>query len=325
MEGKLNTVIIKLVEAEARMDLFSELKKRGMCTRDIFQAAMNQLRSRRVLTKLDRQAINKDMTTKIRDAQVHIKRLKEEKIRLRQLMLSELGGKRFLLRRLTKRLNTEARTYKNSLKAAYIKKIKHYEKEQAELLKRPDDCDSTINMSYNSMEGTCVEKYINVIREVDLLQPEPPGMPMICDKNIKLSHSELSLLARGPRFSVRSELNEEEFEVELESMITKKKYRSDTEEDDASMVEVERKSTGNSEKEEAERRDNIAWEENRTTAVFDWQEKTVSLARMRANKYKYNKHVCMPKVSDPQSEARHDIRKQRTREIYKVVKEKLES
>ena len=33
----------------------------------------------------------------------------------------------------------------------------------------------------------------------------------------------------------------------------------------------------------------------------------------------------MPKVSDPQSEARHDIRKQRTREIYKVVKEKLES
>ena len=146
---------------------------------------------------------------------------------------------------------------------------------------------------------------------------------MICDENIKLSHSELSLLARGPKFSVRSELKDEEFEVELESMITKKKYRSSTEEEDASLVEVERKKK--SEKEEAEMKDNIAWEENRTTAVFDWQEKTISLARIRANKYKYNKHVCMPKVSDPQTEARHDIRKQRTREIYRDVRKKLES
>ena len=35
VEGKLNTVIVKLEEAEARLVLLMKLKKLGMCTKDI--------------------------------------------------------------------------------------------------------------------------------------------------------------------------------------------------------------------------------------------------------------------------------------------------
>ena len=310
VEGKLNNVIIKLEEAEARLVLFIKRKKRGMCTKDIFQAAKCQLSSRRVFTSLDKKAIKRDMNTKIRDAQAHIVQLKEEKIRLRQQMLTALGGKKYLLRKLTKKLNTDARAYRLSLDKAYIDKIEHYEKEQAELRHNPA----------GDMKGHTgsLEKYISVIQRVDMLEPEQPGLPMICDRNIKLSHNELSLLTKGPKFSVRSELNDEDFEVELETMISKQKYRSDEGERD------EDEELGEHEKGEREKLD-IAWEENRTTAIFDWQDKTVSLARQKANKYKYNKNVCMPKVSDPQTEARHDIRKQATREVYRTVKKTLES
>ena len=56
--------------------------------------------------------------------------------------------------------------------------------------------------------------------------------PMICDKSIKLDACEMAILSKGPKFAVREELVEENFKIELEKMICKRKYRSMDFEDD---------------------------------------------------------------------------------------------
>ena len=75
--------------------------------------------------------------------------------------------------------------------------------------------------------------------------------------------------------------------------------------------------------EERKRESRIQWEENRSMAVYDWEERSVSLAKLKANKYKYNKQVNMPRVQDPQTEAKHDIRKQMTRDVFREVEKNL--
>ena len=72
VEGKLLDVNLKIADSEARLKLFKLLKSKGMCTRDIFQAAKQQLRSKRVTKHLNKKAISRDMISKIEDASKHL-------------------------------------------------------------------------------------------------------------------------------------------------------------------------------------------------------------------------------------------------------------
>ena len=112
VEGKLFNVNFKVAEAEARLKLFNKLKARGMCTKDIFRSAKLQLRSKRVTTRLDRKAISRDMSAKIKDASAHLVRLKQQKSKAREEFLTALQGWRFILRKKTKETNKETRAYK---------------------------------------------------------------------------------------------------------------------------------------------------------------------------------------------------------------------
>ena len=314
VEGKLNAVVMKIEEAEARLQLFFRLKAKNMCTKDVFQAAKSQLRSRRVLTQIDKKAMKRDMNLKIRDAKIHLLRLREDKKRIRQQLLRSVGGKRFKLREITKRLNSEAKIYRQSLDKSYSDKIKHYEKNQIGITQTQKK--DTL-LSADKLIGTSAERYSNILSDIDNMKPEKPALPMICSPDIILSDCELALLSKGPKFSVRSDLDSEQFEVELESMISKKKYRA------ADEADINETSTDLKEAVDKSVEKKIQWEENRTMAVYDWEENTVSLAKLKANKYKYNKHVNMPRVQDPQTEAKHDTRKQMTREVYRKIEKCL--
>ena len=65
---------------------------------------------------------------------------------------------------------------------------------------------------------------VNVFNDDLSLKPEPPEGPMICDSSLKFDQNELAILAKGPKFMVRSELQSEDFMVEMEQMIVKKKF-----------------------------------------------------------------------------------------------------
>ena len=45
---------------------------------------------------------------------------------------------------------------------------------------------------------------------------------MVCDSSIKLSDDEMAFVKRGPKYMVRSELEKNEFELEILKMIAKK-------------------------------------------------------------------------------------------------------
>ena len=67
---------------------------------------------------------------------------------------------------------------------------------------------------------------VNLFSEVQGdLSPEEPLGPFICDKNLVFSKNELKLLSRGPKFMVRSDLSVEDFDVELEKMVVKKRLK----------------------------------------------------------------------------------------------------
>ena len=83
-------------------------------------------------------------------------RLKDEKNRLRLQMLTALGGRKYLLRKLTKKLNSEAKAYRKSLDRTYRDKIEHYKKEQADLLKQ--EMNDTIEHCTDSLVGTKAAK-----------------------------------------------------------------------------------------------------------------------------------------------------------------------
>ena len=79
VEGKLYNVNLKIAEAEAKLKMFTNLKMKGLCTRDILKAAGVQADSKCVTHGLDTKAISRDMSSKIRDASTHLSRLKLEK------------------------------------------------------------------------------------------------------------------------------------------------------------------------------------------------------------------------------------------------------
>ena len=56
----------------------------------------------------------------------------------------------------------------------------------------------------------------------DKIKAEPATQPFICDSSIKFNKCEAKLLARGPKFMVREELKQEDFELELEKGIQTK-------------------------------------------------------------------------------------------------------
>ena len=101
-------------------------------------------------------------------------------------------------------MNRETRAYKRQLEITYEKKIRHYEKDQEKLIS-----DKTPVIA-DDLRGTVVEHYIDTINGINEMEQEDPLPPMICWNDIKLSASEKAVLARGPKFSVRGNLNKED-------------------------------------------------------------------------------------------------------------------
>ena len=65
---------------------------------------------------------------------------------------------------------------------------------------------------------------VNVFSETQQeVTPQDPLGPFICKKDLTFNDCELKVLSRGPKFMVRADPIREEFDVEIENMIVKKK------------------------------------------------------------------------------------------------------
>ena len=50
------------------------------------------------------------------------------------------------------------------------------------------------------------------------------------------------------------------------------------------------------------------WEEQKSTLVYNFQDRTLYLARLRASDYKYNWQTTLPKAEEAEVEMGHEIR-----------------
>ena len=104
--------------------------------------------------------------------------------------------------------------YKNSRMMDSDKKINFY-KDKEELNK---------NIKKIPAEASELLSGVNVFKDWQTeLKPEYPVGPFICDSSIRRTENELLVLSRGPKFMVRENLSVDEFNIEVEKMICKRK------------------------------------------------------------------------------------------------------
>ena len=218
--GNLVKVWTKLNSTESNIYLFSQLIKRNISTRDVHSFLVKQAKLRKIHTSLDPPMSRAAMKAKLNDAFAHSLRLKQEIVKLKRELLKATGFKRYKQMKIIKQVKSRMNSEKFDLFRENDKKIQRYSDAQKEVLQTeavfsvPDSIKEFENLIAFRKDGF-------VDHSNNLLEP-----PMICDKKIKLSAAEMAILSRGPKFAVRESLVEENFKIELEKMIFKRKYNS---------------------------------------------------------------------------------------------------
>ena len=176
---------------------------------------------------------------------------------------------------------------------------------------------------------------VNVFSEAatELVQ-ESPKDPWICDDFLTFNDCEMQLLARGPKFMVREELDAEEFTVEVEKMIAKEKFNdtydgkddcgptvSDVRAQPEPVLTDQPSVRGTNSVNEVSDVNNIdmLWEANAGSMVFNLKTKQLDLGNLRATNYKHNKLTYMPKAGNIKREIGHERRKDEMKSIYDKV------
>ena len=123
-------------------------------------------------------------------------------------------------RKIIRQVKFKIEDKKKILVKRYKKKIKRYLDIQGKM--KVDSLSFTLPESIKKIEDLSVFAE-NGFENVD---PNLLERPMICDKNIVLCSAEIAVLSKGPEFAVWQEILEEDFKMELEKMVFKRKYSS---------------------------------------------------------------------------------------------------
>ena len=153
------------------------------------------------------------------------------------------------------------------------------------------------------------------------VQPQMPAGPMICDSSIAISKDEYAFLVKGPQFMVRQKLNEDDFKVEIEKMITKHKYQTCNQDGEDTKSEEKKENKKDEEDKRLEMLGEI--EEARSRMTYNRSEKVLDMGNLRASDYKYNKHVQLPDTVDACEEARNEIRRTEHMKSFKKIVNQL--
>ena len=140
---------------------------------------------------------------------------------------------------------------------------------------------------------------------------------------------------------VRDDLNQDEFNLELETMVSKKKYddcfqdqdqgKDDYEFDQSEGIghgqqksdqlmnaESSRVNTSFDKSNDSENIDEL-WEINAGRMVYNYKDRTLNLGNMQATSYKHNKTVFLPSPESPSKEIAHEFRKREMNRVFKRI------
>ena len=308
VERQLKLVCRKLNATEINIGLFNRMLKKKVATNDVrnFSDKQNMLKHSYAGTNWILPKVA--MTQKLKDAYSTADRLRKEKKELKENLM-KIGYSKSKTKRTVKKVMTMANNYRSRHKKKVIKKF--------------EVCEGKMNVLRDKRDNDMIPEDIwGIVKDVDVFNrivvPECPADPMICDSMIKLSRSEMAFLRKGPKFMLRGELNEQDFKVEIQKSIVKEKY------DKSEVVnDVEGLDTSNASKTDREGiGDNATIKEieAKMKMVYDKENKSLDLGRLKASDYKYNKFIHLPKPESINREAMHEVRKEQMLATFRSVK-----
>ena len=220
----------KLQEEEVRYNMLLQLQKRGLFTRDILSFGIKQAGRRTYAKGIDTAPLTRAMASKIKDSK---RTLAERRIinkQIRRDSLHVLQNRRFLLRKVNKRIKEENMPKIAQKHHAYAKKIEH--------LKRALDCaeDKTpFNPTFDQQPlPTRLKDYegLRIFKgPKELPEKQDPVGPFVCHAEIELNLSERRLLSKDPKYSLMTTPTEEEFVMEYEKAFSKHRFGQQNEMD----------------------------------------------------------------------------------------------
>ena len=117
----------------------------------------------------------------------------------------------------------------------------------------------------------------------------------------------------GPKFTLRRVLDRENFLVEVEKALAKERYGRIGEDEEPP-----------DKGDDKELREEVEWQETKSSLIFDKQDNNISFARARATNMKNNKRIHLPKPLLPNQEAVMELRKQEALKVFDACMALLE-
>ena len=344
LKTRLQETYIKSTEYETRRKLLNTLVNEDLATRDIYSFLMNQAQNRLMDKRLDKKILKQAMGAKISDLKASHKQSEIDSKTLEKLLKRALNNKRQKFRRCIRSLKNKSKKIKHLMIKSYKKKIRHYRNTQKEQF-------MVSNAARKIFNPTLVPNKLKSYGNLSIFKtpnhlpaPVKPLGPFICDSKIKVSASEMLILQKDPKFSVRSITNHKDFQVEVEKMLAKHRYRDEDHStfkkkrkknslfkvslEDNLISSINEKGTGSIQKKKT-RGERIAelWSENKEKYPYDPLNKSVSFAKVKPTDYKLNKYIHLPKPLDSEGEFFCELRRRKymkTFEDYLSLVEKTQ-
>ena len=336
---------LTVMKNELRVWLIRSLMKKGLATRDIFSFTSKQAELRTFKKHPDNLTSRQAMKAKLGDLISTLKVNYCNRKRRRKELLTELGNKHYSMNKKMKNIRNTVMKERDNIRKKYIDKIAHYQKKQAPNLEHGTSQEPKVVLT-STPPSLAEYSSLSIFGDPKKMkQPVKPLGPYVCSSSIKLNKSEKALLSRDPKYSLCTEVDEFDFMVELERMLTKNRYNDGkNEKPDENKIKTtepfqkqscDLKSIFNiSEPEklhikETERLEKIhkLFEENRKRKIFDPFQKNINLNYRRVTDYKMNKSVNLPGPLPNDREFEGEMRRRIFIKTYKgymddVIKEK---
>ena len=186
----------------------------GLCTNDMGSFVTKQSSHKKASSSVDARVKKSAMHSKLTDACMHAKKLRQEKNMLRTKLFNKYQNKN-VAKKIISNMVKKYRIVKSNGLLNADKKISLYK--ERDILEK--------SMKLAPPNTTDILSGVNLfMAEQANVKPEDPLGPFNCSKDIRLSENELKLLSRGPKFMVRECPTKEDFDIEVEKMIVKNKY-----------------------------------------------------------------------------------------------------
>ena len=237
------------------------------------------------------------MQFKLRDAVADLKNLRKNSYDARKRFIKSRGTD---ARKIIRGFEKEGREIRTDLKDKNDKKVKHLVTKFKTKPNQKADCE---NMP------TKIQKYsqANIFQGGDEEDPVDVSEAPLIYGDLRLDEDEVAALLLDPKFAVLNTLDIEDFDLEVESTLTKMKWN---------------KMSDNNNCEDEKEREELELEDAESREVYDPVTKTYNAQKQRVTDLEHNAFVILPKPQHVDYEALLEIRRQKYYETFVEYKEK---